>query len=190
MLNHPLGTKNVGFFKIESGKAMISDPCYDRNVKCHGSLIVKNGLWNAFVELSDEYSWGKRVAELRCEHENHRDINPWIKADFEVGVVSGQAGVFDDKYYKDVKVVANMTDAQRMCPDKKVCADDPWYSFCCDRTLSQQHAGVIPFGAVSSSGFGDGGYTCYYHEDISGQADAIKIIFINDEESEDGLDRE
>lgn len=31
---------------------------------------------------------------------------------------------------------------------------------CCDKTLSKTGAGIIPFGVVSSSGMGDGTYTC------------------------------
>jgi hypothetical protein len=36
---------------------------------------------------------------------------------------------------------------------------------CCDRTLHKDQAGVIPFGAVSSSGGGDGYYKCLVKKD-------------------------
>jgi len=45
--------------------------------------------------------------------------------------------------------------------------------------------GVIPFGAVSSSGFGDGGYTCYTIENEDGQVVAIKVVFIGEDENDD-----
>ena len=47
-----------------------------------------------------------------------------------------------------------------------------------DITLSKMSAGVLPYGAVSSSGFGDGGYTCYTHADENGVIDFAFIVFI------------
>lgn len=46
--------------------------------------------------------------------------------------------------------------------------------------------GVLPFGAVSSSGFGDGGYNLYVERDSNGQVVATRIEFIvEDDEDED-----
>ena len=42
----------------------------------------------------------------------------------------------------------------------------------CDEVLARNH------GAVSSSGFGDGGYTCYTHADENGVIDFAFIVFI------------
>ena len=36
----------------------------------------------------------------------------------------------------------------------------------------------LVYGAVSSSGFGDGGYTCYTHADENGVIDFAFIVFI------------
>lgn len=55
---------------------------------------------------------------------------------------------------------------------------DLWYRHVCDITLSKMSAGVLPYGAVSSSGFGDGGYTCYTHADENGVIDFAFIVFI------------
>lgn len=52
------------------------------------------------------------------------------------------------------------------------------YRHVCDITLSKMSAGVLPYGAVSSSGFGDGGYTCYTHADENGVIDFAFIVFI------------
>ena len=41
-------------------------------------------------------------------------------------------------------------------------------------------AGVMPYGAVSSSGFGDGGYVCYTHEGDTGEIDFAFIVFIDE----------
>jgi len=43
----------------------------------------------------------------------------------------------------------------------------------------------MPFGYVSSSGYGDGGYETKYCEDEHGEIFAIRIIFIGEEEEVD-----
>ena len=53
-------------------------------------------------------------------------------------------------------------------------------AYACDITLSRMHAGVMPFGAVSSSGFGDGSYVCYTHEGDTGEIDFAFIVFIDE----------
>ena len=56
---------------------------------------------------------------------------------------------------------------------------------CCDRTLNEIGAGVIPFGVVSSSGLGDGQYTC----EVAKQDDVVVGIQVNFlEEEEEGID--
>src|SRR5690606_25054488 len=92
--------------------------------------------------------------------------------DFVVGVDSGQAGVFDFAVYKDDESAKGKSN---------FIEDEPWYSTCCDQTLSDQQAGVIEGGAVSSSGYGDGLYTAYYAIDANKEVVAIKIVFMEDE---------
>jgi hypothetical protein len=45
--------------------------------------------------------------------------------------------------------------------------------------------GVLPFGAVSSSGFGDGGYNLYVERDASGEVVAARIEFIVEDPEDD-----
>jgi len=178
----PPGEKNIGYFKIESGNVRVSDPCYERDAWCSGVLTdVKKGTWNAYVLVSDEGEWGSRVKQLLVTHELYRDNENWKIANFEVGVDSGQAGIFDNKYYKDDSVVARFTDLDRK-NKTKICEDEPWFSWCCDKTLGIPGGGVVPFGAVSSSGFGDGGYVCFFNKNKDGEIDAIKIVYIPDED--------
>lgn len=180
--------KNVGTFEIETGVVRVTDPCYDRDVWCSGSLEnVKTGKWNAFANISYNGMWDGMVKELCVSHIEHRNNGSWETAPFEVGVDSGQAGVFDDKYYKDDNIVK---DVARINDVEAICKDEPWYSICCDRTLSEKRVGVIPFGAVSSSGFGDGGYKAFFQKNKDGKIDAIKIIFVEDEEENDECDDE
>jgi len=81
----------------------------------------------------------------------------WDRQEFEVGVDSGQEGIFDFTSFKKDELVKGL---KRLYKNDPICPEDPWYSFCCDRTLAEMGAGVIPGGAVSSSGYGDGVYTC------------------------------
>jgi hypothetical protein len=105
----------------------------------------------------------------------HEDIFPvtfgagWKRENFEVGVDSGQAGIFDGGHYKEDKVVEGIEFENNFA--------EPWYNVCCDVTLADRGAGVIPFGVVSRSGFGDGGYTCYTIRNEIGWVIAVMIDF-------------
>lgn len=50
--------------------------------------------------------------------------------------------------------------------------------------------GVVPFGAVSSSGYGDGGYDLYVERDSNGKIVAGRIEFIVEDDSEDDSEDE
>ena len=56
-----------------------------------------------------------------------------------------------------------------------------WYSHCCDLTLGKQQAGVIPYGVVFSSGYGDGCYTALRHLNAAGKVDCIAVLFLSDQ---------
>jgi len=94
-----------------------------------------------------------------------------VEQPFEVGVDSGQAGFFDDAFYQNDTVFEEL-------PAPGFAIGDLWYRHVCDITLSKMSAGVLPYGVVSSSGFGDGGYTCYTHADENGVIDFAFIVFI------------
>lgn len=97
----------------------------------------------------------------------------WEICDFSVSVDSGQAGVFDSAHYHDDSVSAGM-------PGPEHDFDTVWYNHCCDLTLGEQQAGVIP---VSSSGLGDGCYTALQHKNEQGQVDGIVILFLPEEDT-------
>ena len=176
-------------FEVVSGELMISDPCYSEGTWCQGTVKARNGKWSPNVSVVDVDGWGHRVVELTACHEDFlqeesdrylNDGKPakWEVLRIEVGVDSGQAGIFDRKYFRDDKVAK---DAYRLT-EKDICGGDKekggeWYSLCCDRTLSFYSWGIIPYGVVSSSGYGDGGYVA---EAVmrDGEAIAVKITFI------------
>jgi len=167
----------VGEFRILSSTAVISDPCYSIGMWCQGSLEnVKRGIWSAFVLIGNDDC----IAKLQAFH--GRKVNAyeaaiWGKVPYEIGVDSGQCGIFAANHYRDdasVKFVARLG-------TEVICADEPWYSICCDRTLNTDHrAGIIPYGCVSASGYGDGSYRCYIQKNDNSQIVGIKIEFIPD----------
>tara|TARA_Y100000310_G_C20561702_1_gene753399 strand:+ start:296 stop:850 length:555 start_codon:yes stop_codon:yes gene_type:complete len=167
----------LGTFELD-GHTIVSDPCYDTDTWCNGTVDTKEGTWRAYVIKSDEGEWGNRCGVLvayhiACGPVDWEDFN-WAVEKFEVGVDSGQAGIFATNHFKDDSIVEGV---ERIYEEAPICEDEPWYSICCDRTLSKQGAGIIPYGAVSSSGFGDGGHRCYTLKDHDGIVYAIKIDF-------------
>jgi len=88
--------------------------------------------------------------------------------DGEVGVDSGQAGVFDLAVYPQDGSTGEHDD------------ENSFYGQCCKVTLdkTQGRAGKVNGGFVASSGYGDGGYDAYAIYDDRNNAVAIKIVFI------------
>jgi hypothetical protein len=124
----------------------------------------RTGQWQSTIERQHFGSWGNRIVRLTVNHVDGGN-GPEETADFEVGVDSGQAGVFDDRFYSG--------DSD---------SDDGFYDECCRLTLSKKGAGVLAHGAVSTSGLGDGGYEAYFNRDANGKCYSISIVFIGDDE--------
>lgn len=175
-------TLELGEFLVLSGKLAVSDPCYDTDVKYRGELEnVMNGTWHASAVEMQTGSWGRRIARLIAVHENYADekMSKGQCVGFEVGVDSGQAGLFDASHYRDDSVIPNA---------KLVFHEEPaaiWYKHCCDITLSPLSAGVLPYGVVSSSGHGDGGYDCFICRNEYGQIIRAEIEFIPEGEGDE-----
>lgn len=175
-------TMDLGSFEVISGRLVVSDPCYEKSVWCCNTIEkVRCGTWTAQVDIHDEGEWGHRIAVLRIQ----AAIPPKVllspdTAPFEVAVDSGQAGFFDELYYRDSDMLRKQTGVKSTDPDL-------WYWHCSNITLSPQQAGVMPYGVVASSGFGDGAYECLVYRDACGEAVRLEVIFI-DEESEDEED--
>ena len=158
---------------MKSGFIKISDPCYEPGIWCTANVKAKNGVWNAYTTTGVFSGWGKRVIELFAVHEEfegkNRDIMYPIPAD--IGVDSGQCGLFDNDQYRGVE------------------GHDGWYETCCN--VSAGDGGAIHGGVISSSGFGDGGYQAFVTKD-GDDAVAVKVVFIveGDEEEDDTWDDE
>lgn len=160
-------------FQVESGEIHISDPCYD--IGDGINILAKNGDWIAYVDFEDCGSWGRRVKSLVAEF--HGNSNPASTVESTICVDSGQAGIFDSNKFKDDDSVAGLSRVH----NKIICENEPFYSICCDRTLSDKQWGTIPNGCVSSSGYGDGCYPVSILKDNKGKAIRVEINFIFDE---------
>lgn len=165
----------IGEFEVTGDVLTVSDPCYEPGTWCMGHILdVKPGMWEAHIGMCHDKRWGNRVAYLAAYHKNCPDkkLLTEYSAPFEVGVDSGQAGIFDRAHYQDASVVAPLPDP--------IDNTDPWYSACCHQTLETEHrAGVIPYGVVSRSGMGDGGYSCYFYATGEGQDFTVWGVMID-----------
>lgn len=156
--------------QIKLGKKVrVSDPCYGTKVWCAGTIDnVKEGLYNVEVEMSDEGIWGSRVKSLTVVHADCKGFLLFNEsARFDVGVDSGQAGIYDEDYYNKYHTADD--------------CDDDWYYDICNLTCP---AGTKDGKCVvSRSGFGDGSYLCELVEE-GNEVVAIRIIFIEDYEED------
>ena len=189
-------TIKLGSFQVESGKLRISDPCYGLNTWCAGTLEnVSNGEWVAEIKMTDGSDrCGKRVVSLRAYKLTYENVVRDHKSiPFKIGVDSGQAGIFDLKHFKCSKDAIGQEQAAYITGNDE---GRDWYAMCCAKTYSESkgkdchQAGVIPFGVVSSSGFGDGSYEGTYAEDTEGKIIEVNIPFIPDDDQEDYDDAE
>lgn len=92
---------------IELGNTVvISDPCYDLLPWCCGILEnVKSGTWHTKTENLNVNCWGDRCSALIAWHESidEPDKDDFEKTDINVGVDSGQAGIYDYNHFKYIK---------------------------------------------------------------------------------------
>ena len=180
-------------FEVVSGKMVLSDPCYELGTWCQGiTENVKNGTWVGVLEQSDEGAWGVRNSILismnvEAMEKNHRlerelmssgDLINWGSVD------SGQFGHFDFANYRKDE---NAIDVPKVWEDEWESQEgDKFYRACCYQTLETEDSfGVVPFGVLSSSGYGDGSYPTYGIKDENGEYVGFMTIFIGDEDEDD-----
>lgn len=184
MLNNFIAVKEIGTFQIISGKVRATDPCYDLETWCAGTVenVLPGEYVASVVTTKDEIFnlESDRVGELFAIHKNY--INKQLafyELDLRCCVDSGQFGFFDldkypkilgDKRYNDM--VWNEFYREKICP------------LTCDMTGDRgiRDGGTIDFGCVSSSGYGDGGYPVFAAYNDEGKVIALKAEFIDDSE--------
>lgn len=159
--------KYIGKIKLNN-TVIVSDPCYKVGVWCQGEINnVLEGKYNVYISEDDG-----RIKELVVSHDSYliidfKDIN--IEQPFEVGVDSGNVGIFDYKYYYDTHEEEDIL--------------DEWYdnmqAKLFDNTSSKNWLFFRKHGVITSSGYGDGIYHCYTVEHDN-KVMAIKIVFIDE----------
>lgn len=163
----------------------VSDPCYNDDVWCKTKLTgVLPGNYNVFIEKGDEHGWGMRVKSVRVIHEDYSDNDMW-EGHSEIGVDSGQAGIFCETGYRNDIVAEGIVTPRISNFDIPFREEgDKWYEKMCNFTLSDNSFGVYDTGVVTSSGIGDGSYPLdVLRED--GKIVGIKITYLEDEIEED-----
>ncbi|MEB2314465.1 MAG: hypothetical protein OZ921_21830 [Sorangiineae bacterium] len=143
----------LGDFIVESGLVRVGDPCnglYDPALE--GRFEAVNGTWRAVAYLGTLAGLAHRCRLLLVHHEAH-EVCPsdprWHRRGV-IAVDSGMAGVFDAYHFGDDALV-DASEARG--------GDGPWCSRCARLCLDETaQAGPMPFGAVASSGLGDGIY--------------------------------
>lgn len=104
----------------------VSDPCYDIYTWCAGTLEnVLPGNYQCNLQQADTGDWGIRVANIEIKHTDFLDVEPTEIQKFEVGVDSGQAGIYDFEYFKNIK-----NDETR---------NDEWYDRVCRLTCIEEN---------------------------------------------------
>ena len=164
-----LGTIHLG------EKVFVTDPCYGTSTWCQAELHnVSPGAYKCFIILSDEGTWGYRVAELHVVKEKLLSIHdsllevPCSTEPYPatIGVDSGQCGIFEANYYEHNQ------------PDDDYDNPNSWYRRVCNITCSSAQAGIVDnLGVVTSSGFGDGRYSLYTAKE-NDKIVAMKVVFI------------
>jgi len=180
--------------KINLGKSVIvTDPSYNTETWCQAKVDnVKEGEYISHCEIVDTDGWGKRCSLLIASHSSYNVNNlNWEVYPKEIGVDSGQAGIFDMAYYRkdglDIEVPKVGYDGQPfdrldeiMKPENE---GDDFYLKMCKFTLSEKKWGGFENGVVCQSGYGDGGYVLYVaREEYSGKIIGFCIDFMVQEE--------
>jgi hypothetical protein len=184
-------------FNVTSGKMVCSDPCYEIPTWCQGIVEnVKNGKWEAGIASSDEGSGRERISHLWVYNLEAAINNPNLVREIETyqghelgfvgGVDSGQFGFFDFDHYRNDESAKDLKKydfgGDYISPKE---SGEEWYHAACNLTLGDESWGVLPFGAVSSSGYGDGSYMVKGIKDNNGQYVAFCVEFIGQDEDDD-----
>jgi hypothetical protein len=170
----------LGSFNVNSGRVVISDPCYDLGSWSQTVIDnVKTGQWVAVIEQLDKGHLGICNAKIIVYHSEHGMPyeHRWRIIEYDVIMDSGQVGFFDIEVFRNDAVAKPSTSLGASKQEER---GERWYRHICDlATNTEEGAGVTEGGAVSSSGYGDGGYSLFIVRD-NGQIVAMKIVFIPD----------
>lgn len=162
----------IGNFHVISGELVVSDPCYSLESGFQGDIKnAERGTWEASIYTIHDGHGGIACLEAKCVTQPG-DVLSLCAEEYKIAVDSAQAGIFDRKYYQDADVVP---------VGVAVGWGRRWLGACCEKTEKSPFAGVIPFGAVSESGNGDGFYQCICFTNEAGLVARVAVIFRDNE---------
>lgn len=129
-------------------------------------------------------SYAGRVSYIHVAHESVSDLDIRTE-EFEdfgtIGVDSGQAGFFDLKKFNEQAETYNNDGFNQDT------LHGDFYRNVCELTSDKNDSfGTVDFGAVSESGYGDGGYGLYVRRNDAGMVISAVIAFIVEGEEEEG----
>ena len=147
-------------------KVVVSDPCYEIPTWCQAIVDgVKPGKYYVHAHKLDIDGWGERVCALVAIHEDHEFSNIYLDLNpNEIGVDSGQAGIFDfDSYRNDghINLIPRVLEEPFRSWRSENETGCDWYDHVSEYTLSDESWGRYEYGTMSSSGIGDGSYSLY-----------------------------
>lgn len=162
---------------------IVSDPCYELPTWCQAKVEdVLPGDYKTTIRMSDQENWGTRVSLLGAVHKDYLDKPlDWELAPFDLGVDSGQLGIFDSNgYFNDeyAQSVLSEIEGEFGMNDRP---GDIWYDKMCALTISDEGWGSYSEGVVSSSGYGDGSYPLYLSRNNDGKVVGFVVDFLIEE---------
>lgn len=173
-----------------SEKVRVSDPCYDNDVWCKTRLSnVYPGEYNVEVDKTDLGGWGNRISRLTVIHKGYimecADESSWTPHS-DIGVDSGQAGIFCESSYRNDELAAGITtpplDRPFVIPFRN--EGDVWYDKMCNFTLAGESWGAYDTGVVTSSGIGDGSYPLDVVYNDAEEIVGMRITYLDETEDD------
>ena len=167
---------------IELGnEVVVSDPCYSLPTWCQEVVTdVESGEYVVEVIKEDWGEWGNRCSNVIVTHIDYVEecqSKKWVKKSTNIGVDSGQCGVFSKESYRNDNHEVIVGDGDVSFFGQPQGDGDSWYFKICSHTLGEKRYGVYDKGVVSSSGIGDGVYTLYVKRNDEGKIVSFLIDF-------------
>jgi hypothetical protein len=157
---------SIGSFQL-GNTVMVSDPSYAIGIWCQAKLDnVKSGEYLGFAEMIHDADWGIRVSKLYALNKEFAlfiglEYWDWELSGNEIGVDSGQAGIFDLPSYRNDSVKIDNVPKNTLFDSLKSDEEgSKWYLNLTKITLENDYA-IYSNGIVSRSGIGDGGYSLF-----------------------------
>lgn len=170
--------KVIGTFKVTNGKLIVTDPCYQVDEDEDLQIIlsnVKNGKWTASISYTDD----EVVENILVFYGEKKSSGKWHVCDKLIAVDSAQAGIFDLTVFgRDEAIEYEVENIYNIEMDE---IGLKYYVACADRIASDAQGGIVPGGAVSMSGYGDGMYEVKIKYNVSKEIVGVMIDFRDEE---------